>query len=166
MPHSHGPSRASHTLPFPVIDQDDFIRQVDALPSGPDTIALSQETVDGRPMVRLWAESGRWPENVELADLISANLPESEIAVVVDTQIEDGAHSEISLVAIDNTGETMHSSFDDVVTDFQDSARMLGMGGGFRRPEIVLDEVDVLSVEDDESDGAPEPELVDEDDDE
>jgi len=165
MPHSRGPLRASHTLPFPVEDLDEFIRQVDSLPTGVDNISMSEETVEGRQMVRLYAESGNWPDEVDLPDLISSHLPQNEIAVVVSTNIDDAAHSDVSLVAIDNSGETMHSSFEDMVTDFQDSARTLGMGGGFRQP-VLVEEVDVLSVEDEDDDGAPEPELPVEDDDE
>lgn len=164
MPHRISPSRVSHTMPFAVTDRDDFIRHIDEISPADTPIALSEEEVDGEPRVRLWAETGQWPEDLDLADVISPFLPEGEIAVVVDNQIHNGAKSEVNLVAIDNKGESMHADFDTLVADFEDGARTLGLGGGFRTVplEELLTVEDEVSVEVEDEDELPP--IVEEDD--
>lgn len=112
---------AAYTSPFRVTDHDDFIRQIDDI----DDISLAEEVIEGNIFVRLFAESGVWPGTGNLAGIISSNLPEGEVAVLIENTIESPLKSDVRLTAITHTGATLETDLDDMVTNLQDSARVL-----------------------------------------
>ncbi len=119
MPNRIPPSKISHTLPFRVRDLESIMVEVDNL----DDISLSEEIIEGETQVRLWAETGHWPEGLALEDLIAPHLPVDEVAVVVDTSIKSAACVDFSLMAIDSDGETTHSSLNDAADNLRVMAR-------------------------------------------
>lgn len=100
------PQKVSHTLPFEVNDRDEFLRQIDDIPS----LAVSEEEVDGKNMVRLWAEEGSWPEDLDVPEMVSSNLPKGEVAVFISTSIDSNVDSSQELYAVNSDGEFEQTS--------------------------------------------------------
>lgn len=126
----------SHSEPFRVTDREEFMRLVDEDPD----LAISEEEVDGQMLVRLWAETGHWPETGALVDLISPNLEEGEVAILQTTTIQGRDRSSFEVIGINSQGDSVeHNS-----TEFADIVRE-ELGGTPRRVEQSED--DTLDTE-------------------
>jgi hypothetical protein len=81
---------------------------------GIDDIALSEEIVDGENKVRLWAETGRFPATLDVAELIAGNLSDDEIAIIVDADVRSAADVDFELTAVNAAGNTLTNTLDEV----------------------------------------------------
>lgn len=102
----------AHSQPFSVNDRDEFLQAIDAVPD----LSVSEEDVDGAPMVRVWSETGTLPPNEQLAELVSPYLPSTETAIFQRTSIHGKQHSGMEMIGINSQGDFLERHSGEMAT--------------------------------------------------